>query len=328
MVAVSERDDDEKDEAPIAATALELRRPDVPVDLNELAARKSEAVEIIEARADILAMIRKKAILATSPEDWVLFKAGEEHGGQVVAYLQDCGAERVRDLYGIEIRNVSKPEKVLTNDPAVFHYIVRGDGLCKLTRQALEDVEGGRSSTEDFCKGKTGVDLELAVRKAARANLDGGITRELAGLKSVPLDEIAAVWQGTPKKIENCRKGRGFGTRDQRLGAETIDADIVPPKCHLCQKPMKLRQGSKGPFYSCPDYKDHGSEARVMDFEKWKARPESKKQPAAPTTAAAPASTTTNGKTTPPTKVTHELTDDDVFGSNRPGRSREPGQEG
>lgn len=317
MSAVSERDDDdEKDEATPIPTALALRRPDVPVDLNELAARKSEAVEIIEARADILAMIRKKAILATSPEDWVLFKAGEEHGGQIVAYLQDCGTERVRDLFGIEIQNVSRPEKVLTNDPAVFHYIIRGDGLCKITRQVVEGIEGGRSSTEDFCKGKTGVDLELAVRKAARANLDGGITRKLAGLKSVPLDEIAAVWQGTPKKIENCRKGRGFGTRDARLGAETIDADIIPPKCHLCSKPMKLRQGSKGPFYSCVDYKDHGADARTWEFEKWKARPESRKAAPAPATTTAtappPSTTTTNGKT--PTKVDRELSADDVFG--------------
>jgi len=303
--------DDHDDDAP---TALALRRPDIPTDLNELAARKSEAIEIIDARAAVLATLRKAAIRATAPEDWILFKAPDEHGGQIVAYLQDCGADRVRDLYGIEIENVSTPEKIATTDPKVFHYIVRADGFCKLTRQRVEAIEGGRSSTEDFCREKTGVDLELAVRKAARANLDGGITRELAGLKSVPLDELRAVWDGTSKKIENCRKGRGFGTGDERRGAEAIDADLVPPKCHLCRKDMQLRRGSKGPFYSCPDYKDHGREGRTWDLDKWRARPESKR----PTTAETPENSTTNHATPPttaPSKVATELSADDVFGS-------------
>src|SRR5262249_21362077 len=174
------------------STALELRRPDTPLTLSDLAALKGEAVEIIEARIQVLETLRKAAIRATSPPDWLLFKSPEEQGGQIVGYLQDCGADRVRDLYGIEIFNVSKPEKVVGNDPAIFHYLITGSGRCKLTRQVLEEVEGGRSSTDDFCQGKSGLDLELAVRKAARANLDGNITRELAGMKSVPTEAIAA----------------------------------------------------------------------------------------------------------------------------------------
>jgi hypothetical protein len=206
------------DHDPPTSDALALRRPDHPVTLSEIAAMRGEAVEIIEARVQVIETLRKASIRATSPEDWLLFKSPEEQGGQIVGYLQDAGCDRVRDLWGIEIFNVSKPEKVVGNDPGVFSYLITGSGRCKLTVQFVEMMEGGRSSTDDFCKGKTGVDLELAVRKAARANLDGGITRELAGMKSVPVGELAEAWTGTKKTIDQCRRGRGFGTRDERLG--------------------------------------------------------------------------------------------------------------
>jgi hypothetical protein len=309
--------------------ALALRRPDVPVNLNDLAARKGEAIEIIEARAQVLTTIRKFAIAATWPEDWLLFKAPVEQGGQVVAYLQDCGGDRLRDLYGIEIFDIGRPEKIETNEPSVFQYRITGSGRCKLTQQILENVEGGRSSTDDFCKGKTGSDLDLAVRKAARANLDGNITRELSGLKSVPAGELAAVWAGTTKTIEQCRRGRGFGTRDERLGGGVApDAGIDPPICKLCQKPMNLKKGSKGHFYSCPNYKDHGKDSYTIDFDKWIAEQQKAKSS---TAAAAPAPSTgapvaagvvPTGKVTPPSV-------DEVFGpENGRRRQREPGEEG
>lgn len=306
-------------ESPITDAALVLRRPDIPVTLSELAALKGEAIEVIEARVQVLETLRKAAIRATSPEDWLLFKSPEEQGGQTVGYLQDCGADRVRDLYGIEVFGISKPEKIVGNDPAVFHYIVTGSGRCKLTRQVLEEVEGGRSSTDDFCKGKTGADLELSVRKAARANLDGGITRELAGMKSVPVADLEAAWVGTSKKVENCRRGRGFGTRDERLGARTEKApDVEPPVCPHCQSKGVYRaaKGDRGAFYGCPQYAKHPTQKFIVDAAKWVADHQVK-----PSAAAAP---TTNGHA-PAAKVERELGADEIFGG---ARGREPGQEG
>jgi hypothetical protein len=154
------------DQDPPETEALALRKPATPVTLSELAALKGEAVEIIEARVLVLETLRKASIRATSPEDWLLFKSPDEQGGQIVGYLQDCGCDRVRDLYGIEIFEVSKPEKVVGNEPGVFHYLITGSGRCKLTRQVVEAMEGGRSSTDDVCRGKSGAELELLVRKA------------------------------------------------------------------------------------------------------------------------------------------------------------------
>jgi hypothetical protein len=325
------------DDTPSAAAdaAIALRRPDIPVTLSELAALKGEAIEVIEARVQVLETLRKAAIRATSPEDWLLFKSPEEQGGQVVGYLQDAGAERVRDLYGIEIYDVSKPEKIVGNDPAVFHYLVTGSGRCKLTRQVLEQVEGGRSSTDDFCRGKTGAELELLVRKAARANLDGGITRELAGMKSVPLDELAAVWAGTSKKIENCRRGRGFGTRDERVGGRAANApDIEPPVCPHCKSKGVYRpaKDDRKAFFGCPNYLKHQDKKFIVPVDEWVAEQAAKTAPAAqvpaeqPTGQASPVQATGGKSAGNKHQKVQPLHADDIFGPS--GREREPGEEG
>jgi len=299
--------------------AIALRRPDIPVTLSELAALKGEAVEIIEARVQVLETLRKASIRATSPEDWLLFKAPEEQGGQVVGYLQDCGADRVRDLYGIEIFDVSKPEKIVGNDPGVFHYLIRASGRCKLTRQVVEEMEGGRSSTDDFCKGKTGAELELLVRKAARANLDGNITRELAGMKSVPLNDLTDAWTGTKKLVDHCRRGRGFGTRDERVGGRSEKApDVDPPICPHCKTTGVYRpaKGNRAAFYGCPNYTKHESQKFYVDAARWIADQRAKRADTPPKADAPP---------TVATKVERTLDADEIFGGRR---EREPGQEG
>jgi hypothetical protein len=270
--------------------ALERRRPDIPVTLSELAALKGEAVEIIEARVQVLATLRKASIRATSPEDWLLFKAPDEQGGQIVGYLQDCGCDRVRDLYGIEVFNVTRPEKVVGAELGHFHYLVSASGRCKLTRQVVEDMEGGRSSTDDFCKGKSGADLELLVRKAARANVDGNITRELAGMKSVPIADLKEAWTGTDKVVDRCRLGRGFGTRDERVGGRSEKApDVEPPVCPHCNSKGVYRpaKGDRKAFYGCPNYAKHADKKFIVDAAQWIAA-ERKAAPVPATTSELP----------------------------------------
>jgi len=321
---IVEPSDSEVDD-PITPNKLALRSPQVPVTLTDLAALKDEGVSIIETRARIVAAARLHAIRATSPEDWVLNKAPDDLGGQIVGYLQDAGADRVRDIFGIEIRNVSNPEKIVGTDPNTFHFIVRGSGICKLTRQVVENMEGGRASTDEFCRDKTGTDLELAVRKAARANLDGGITRELAGLKSVPVDELSAAWTGTSKRIEQCRLGRGFGSRDIRMGARDEKLDVDPPVCPHCNSTGVLRpaKGTRKAFFGCPKYSSHPNQKWIVDAAEWIAK--QKAAPAAPAAAAAaPAQNGKEGKDKPSAAKQPPMTAADIpFGGNR-----EPGQEG
>jgi len=245
-----------EDEAP--RTALAIRDPQPPTTLAELAALKGEALEIITARVKVLRALRNAAIESTSPEDWLLFRDRES---RTVGYLQDCGCDRVRDLYGIEIFNVSVPQRIEMSD-GNFMYIMSGDGRCRLTCQTVEMIEGGRPSTDDFCKDKRGHELELAVRKSTRANLDGNITRELSGLNSVPLQELQVVW-GPNKPISRCRLGRGFGTGSERLGADMETAAGVltsqAPKCPTCESAMTFKEPRAGgkqfaSFWSCTKY--------------------------------------------------------------------------
>ena len=237
---------------------LPMEHPGREVGLAELAARKGEGLAIIEARAKILETLRKAAIRATSPEDWLLFK---DRAGAIIGYLQDCGCDRVRDLYGIEIQDVGRPEKVPGEDGQSFTYLIMGGGYCGITHQTVESIEGGRSSTDDFLLGKTGVELELACRKAARANLDGNITRELAGLKSVPLQELNEAWRDSNKDSSNCRLGRGFGSGAERRGADMHTGAGVTqseaPKCPKCDGQMnfvKAKEGKYEAFWSCAKY--------------------------------------------------------------------------
>jgi hypothetical protein len=290
--------------------ALELRRPSVPTTLNDLAALKGEGIEIIEARQTILETARRAAIRMTTESDWVLYKAPD---GQITGYLQDCGADRVRDLLGIEIHSVSEPLKVQGDQPGVFHYLIRGSGRCKMTRQELEEIEGGRSSGDDFCKNKAGVELELAVRKAARANLDGNITRELAGLKSVQVEEIAAAWEGTKKKVERCHKGRGFGSGVERHGGQNENVpDIEPPRCAHCNTPGVFKSSNDGGYYYCPNFKAHQQKRWNINAKKWAEDHAAANK--APSASAAGTTPDTGRREAP-------MTADEIF-------SRTPGSEG
>jgi hypothetical protein len=285
---------DDLDDTLPQATSLALRSPSVAVTLEDITALPNPN-DVAIARAQVIATLRTAAIRATYPEDYVLFKAPDEHGGQIVGYLQDAGCDRVRDIFGIEIFDITKPERIAAVD-GTFHYLITGAGRCRLTRQIVESMEGGRSSTDDFCKGKSGVDLELTVRKAARANLDGNITRELAGMKAIPLDELVRAWEGQNKRVEQCRRGRGFGTHDERLGGRSEKApDVDPPTCAVCGKTGVYRTGrnGRGAFYGCPDYTKHQDKKWTVDAEQWVAQAKQKATGADTPAAAAPAPATT-----------------------------------
>lgn len=300
------------------AQALALRHPATPTTVDEISAQQHPG-ELAAARVTVIETLRTASIRLTHPEDWVLFKSPDEHGGQIVGYLQDAGCDRVRDIWGIEIFQISQPERVAAIDGS-FHYLITGSGRCRLSRQIVESIEGGRSSTDDFCRGKTGIDLELTVRKAARANLDGNITRELSGLKAIPLVELQRAWDGQNKKIESCRRGRGFGSHTERLGGRSETApDVEPPVCAVCGKTGIYREGrnGRGAFYGCPNYQNHQDKKWTVDAARWIAQ-----QQAAPAAAETPAAATPQASGAP-------IRASEIFrGAPQRDTGREPGYEG
>lgn len=243
----------------------ELARPSVPTTINELAALdKERGVAIVEQRLQIFHTMRTASLQLTMPNDYVLFNAD----GRITAFLSDSGCDRVKKLWGISVRNLGKPERIESPD-GTFAYRITGDGSCGLTGEAVFDMEGVRYSDERYALEKPdGIQREVAVQKAARANLDGGITRELAGLKSIPIEELDKAWDGTWKKSSMCAKGRGFGSKAERAGASVQQSEIPPefqPKCSTCNSPMKYIPAGKTQqgkpyeaFWSCPS-KEHKS---------------------------------------------------------------------
>jgi hypothetical protein len=281
-------DDDVTDETVPTVTALEPRRSTAlvpPRDMDDLAAlHETGALENIQARETVLSTVRLAILRMASPEHLVLFRAPE---GQVTAYLSDHACEGAANMLGIDIFNVSRPEKVLGDEAGVFHYIVTGDGRCKLTGQTVERVEGGRSSTDDFCKGKHGVALELDVRKAAMANLTGRIVRRLGGLNEVPTRDLERAWAGTSKSIDACRRGKGFGTRSERVGGRSDKGpNVDPPVCPHCKSVGVYREakGDRQAFYGCPNYAKHQDKKFIVDAAQWAREHQAPAAPPAPPT--------------------------------------------
>lgn len=265
-------DDEAQPEAEATApTTIALRSPSVPITIAELAALREEtAVSIITARNRTLQTMVAYAIGLTHPADWTAYKAPD---GAIRCYLGDDGCARVRPFFGISIFNVSAPMRIDEADGS-FMYFVTCDARCALTGQSVEQIEGGRSSTEKFCDGKTGAELHRLVRKAARANANGTATRELAGLESFPMDAIARHWHGTGKSVDDITKGRGFGTQAERFGGnpERGAPDVPPPTCGVCGAVGRFISGARGGFYGCPDLNKHRDRKWTQDAKAWEAK--------------------------------------------------------
>jgi hypothetical protein len=103
------------------------------------------------------------------------------------------------------------------------------------------------------------------------------------------VEEIAEAWGGTWKKVEQCRHGRGFGSRTERLGGNSERApDVEPPVCPHCNTKGAYRpaKGDRKAFYGCPNYTKHADKKWIVDAEKWAAEQQAKAA-AGPTTSAA-----------------------------------------
>jgi hypothetical protein len=261
-------------------SSMVLRHPAVPVTLEELAALKSAAQEIIEARVTVVETLRAKSIRMTVPTDWVLYKAPEEQGGQIVGYCQQCGVERWLPIWGIGEFDLQGPERIEGAEPNSFSIRWIGSGRSNLTGTEALQIIGTRSSTEKVVEGLTGPQLEDKVIKNARANLSGNIGRRIAGINQVPAEEIARVFAtcNPPKDIEQCRRGRGFGTREERQGRGAAP-NVPPPTCGVCGTAGVWRPGKDGKpdFYFCPEHAKHPAGKKwFLDAPKWIAQQEAK----------------------------------------------------
>lgn len=266
--------------------ALELRKPSIPTTINELASLdETKGRTAVEKRTEILATLRKLSIQLTMPQDWTLFRAVDDRGEVITAFLGDQGCDRIKGLWGIQVDNIGEPELIEDTQTGEFAYSITGNGNCRITGESVYDMEGIRYSNEKYAQEKPeGIQRRVAVKKAARANLDGGITRELAGMKSVPIQELDKAWEGSWKTSALCAKGRGFGSKDARMGAGDdktggIDpADV--PMCDVCKVKLVYRPAKK--FFGCPSYSKHPETKVIVSLEDLQKQIAAKKAAAPP----------------------------------------------
>jgi hypothetical protein len=250
-----------------------VARPVLPVTIDELAAAE-DGVAIIERGIQVLRTLRRASIALTFPHDFVLFKAED----RITAYLQDVGAQRVWGLWGIDPVDWTDFQRTDDKDTGDFAISISGGGLCKRTGHLVENLTGTRYSYEEFIvKRKLNrLQIEPEVRKAARANLEGNILRTLAGLKSIPVEELDEVWATagmTWKSSKFCAKGRGFGSADMRAGGADERHGIDPadiPLCDVCQIPLVFRPGKDGKpgFFGCAKWQSHKETKVIVPLSK------------------------------------------------------------
>lgn len=210
-----------------------------------------EGIVKLNRGLEMMRVLRTASIAATFPHDWVLFRAAEPTGDRITGYCQDAGCQRFADFWGIEIFDLEDFIKSEDPDTKEFSWSITGSGLSKRTAQMVTGITGVRYSYEDFITKRklNRLRIDAEVKKAARANLHGSIIRALAGMKSVPVEELDQVWgQSEMSKYKNsklCPHGRGFGSQAERQGAQVQQADDIQPGeeplCEQCNPPKKMK---------------------------------------------------------------------------------------
>lgn len=268
---MAEQDPKPPAEAELVERQTAVALPVTPYSLQDLAASEEGEV-VIQRTVDLVRALRAASIALTYPHDWVLFKADE----RITGFCQDAGCDRFRDFWGIEVFDLGPWERNEDNETKDFSWSITASGRSLRTGQVVHNITGVRYSYEDFITRRKlpRLQQEQEVKKAARANLEGTIIRELAGMKSVPIEELDLVWKTagmTYKETRLCPRGRGFGSGDERAGGSSdktggLDqADI--PFCNYCEPPVRLVFRSQGdpPFWGCPQYTKHKDKKMILN---------------------------------------------------------------
>lgn len=217
------------------------RQAEQRVHIDRLSISDSGVAQL-ERRTQMLEALYIAGLRATRPEDWVLTS---DKQGTVTGMLTGPGADRVADIYGIQITGIRpldggkfRPER----EPLAHgHYVLRAwcDAESTVTKRQLFALQAARRSDEEFTgRGVTAegglttasadkvsanpTDLEAAVYTLLKTKA----VRVLASMTRVPQSDLERAWKDSPKKVSACRKGHGFGTGNDRRISQVAEADV------------------------------------------------------------------------------------------------------
>jgi len=237
---------------PTTDTSIVVRRDEIDheLSLTEQAERSllerltamKDSAEVFVRRTELIEACYLAALRRTRPEDWILSK---DNAGAEVGMLADSGASLVAEMYGVVIKNIRPtddkglfaPEKLMRAD--AYGYRGACDGFARFNGRSLEGIEAARWSDEDFTgrsvdkddhlvKGRRpddGAALESDLRMSTLTSLRTKAVRILCGMSRVPVSDLRKSWAGTDKKVENARKGSGYGSGSERGAAAVTSAE-------------------------------------------------------------------------------------------------------
>jgi hypothetical protein len=156
----------------------------------------------LNAFENLVRTLRLTSIHLTYPSDWVLHVV--DNDGRLIStgYLQDIGAERAAQVWGISrLGNAQKVREVLEDQTYIYYF--EADWICERTGVMLDAVRGARWSGEEFFRRRAlkqgGILNPLWVEQAAYRNLHGRAVRSLAGLAGIPEEELKKAGLDTTK---------------------------------------------------------------------------------------------------------------------------------
>lgn len=234
------------------ATAA-LRAPGRPAEpLMMSLARIEDGLQVLDRAHLALRMIRANAIRLTGHADWVATKARGAPDDEAVCMLVASGAAKIAPFFGISC----EPAQPTDTNGAFRPQIERGEGSeiqlhgwaiarCNLTGETIR-VSGSRASSEDF----TGRSVAIgATELVAKADLTRSLetllrtkaVRELAGMKKVPVQELA----DAGIKVAQIPRGSGFGSSADRSASAVVEPGIAEARDKLRDEILRRVGGDK-----------------------------------------------------------------------------------
>lgn len=250
------RRDDAADEVMLTQRADE--------SLIEALTRLENAAEVFKRRAELLEACHLAALKRTRPSDWVLTRDRQD---AETAMLTVSGADLVAEVYGIVIRNIGPtnergeftPEKTPVKGlDGVYSLRAHCSAFSRVNGRAIELLEFTRRSDEDFTGRSIASNgrlttkptesvgaLESDLRGAVLTGMRTKVVRVLCGMTRVPVSELAKAWEGTEKKVEQCRRGHGYGTSSERTSRK-LSGNLDQDKRELWEELLRRTGGDKG----------------------------------------------------------------------------------
>ncbi len=211
----------------LAETSKEVARHEaMDVAFADRVQMQSNAIELIERRAEMFETLRMAAMRDTWPRQWV---AHRDRSGATICIPGSAACRRIGQLFGVQVTNKRpvnaegnfEPKAYGTSVDDVVEYRGWCNAKAKSTGDEEFDIMAARQTSEKFI-GRDGHETDVML--SVGTLLHSKSVRTLAGCSQVPMETLADVWKNDGRKsTDQITKGHGFGSSDERGAAQVAE---------------------------------------------------------------------------------------------------------